>query len=109
MNNTYGFWIHITNYGDGNLTMAGPLANTSDEAYLYLYAGWNLVGYPFPISQLAADTFGNSVGIDDMYCYDPTEPYRIRWYDWMGAEIHEPGKGYWVHVAADEILTIVCP
>jgi len=109
VNNTYGFWIHISNYGDGNLTVTGPLANTSDITYLNLRAGWNLVGYSFPTAQPSVDTFGISAGIDDMYCYEPTDPYRIRFYDWMGAEIHEPGKGYWVHVTADEILIIQCP
>jgi hypothetical protein len=109
VNNTYCFWIHITNYGDGNLTMTGPLAETGEVEYLYLMAGWNLAGYPFPTSQPATDTFGSSIGIDEMYTYDPTDPYRLRWYDWMGAEIHEPGKGYWIHVASDEILIILCP
>jgi hypothetical protein len=109
VNNTYGFWIHITSYGDGNLTITGPLAESNDVVNLNLLAGWNLVGYPFPTPQPSVDTFGTSVSIDDIYCFDPTNPYRLRFYDWMGAEVHEPGKGYWVHVVADEILTIICP
>jgi PKD repeat protein len=109
VNNTMSFWIHITDIGDGFLTMAGPLANTGDDGYLYLYAGWNLVGYPFPTQQMAVDTFGSSFEIDDMYCYDPLDPYRLRWYDWWGAELHEPGKGYWAHVNMDEVLWMGCP
>jgi PKD repeat protein len=96
VNNTMGFWIHITDYGDGNLTMGGPLAVTGEDGYLYFYTGWNLVGYPFAVA-------------DDMYCYDSSAPYRLRFYDWWGAELHEPGKGYFVHVNNDEVLWMGAP
>jgi PKD repeat protein len=109
VNNSMGFWAHIAQYGDGVLTITGPLANTGDDGYLYFKAGWNLVGYPFPVGQPSADTFATSFEIDDMYCYDSTQPYRLRFYDWWGLELHEPGKGYWVHVNADEVLWMGAP
>jgi hypothetical protein len=108
VNNSMGFWIHISDYGDGFLTIAGPLSNTGDDGYLYLFTGWNLVGYPHPTAQPGADTFGGSFEIDDMYCYDSSDPYRLRFYDWWN-EDHEPGKGYWVHVNNDEVLWMGCP
>ena len=109
VNNTYSFWIHISNYGDGNLTIQGDLAAVVEWATIELIAGWNLVGYPFPSAQPMMDTFGILINLDmPVETYDPADPYRLRTAD-IPTEDHEPGHGYWVHVAADEILTIQCP
>jgi hypothetical protein len=109
VNNTMAFWMHITDYGDGQLSIKGPVANSGDTEYIYLKAGWNLVGYPFSVAQPVSQTFGMSMQIVDMWCYDPSQPYNLKWFDWWGVEPHEPGHGYWALALADEILAIQCP
>jgi hypothetical protein len=108
VNNTYAFWIHITVYGDGIITIVGDLAASGEQAVYNLKTGWNLVGYPFPVAQPAANTFGTAFSIADAMTYDSADPYRVRFYDWFG-ENHEPGEGYWVFCLGDEDLVIGAP
>ena len=104
VDNYMAFWIHITNYGDGNLTITGALASSGEQAVIPLRAGWNLVGYPFPNTQEMFNTFGTLFSLDrDIEVYDPADPYRLRIAD-VWSEWHDPGGGYWVHVAFDEDL-----
>jgi len=104
VDNKMAFWIHITDYGDGNMTFAGPLAMSGEQAVIPLKAGWNLVGCPFGNSQPMTDTFGNLVSLDrPVESYDFMGPYRLGIID-VGTAWHNPGTGYWVHVAFDEDL-----
>jgi len=109
VNNTYGFWVHITAFGDGMIrVVGGEPAESGEISVFYLKTGWNLVGYPFPIGQQAMYTFGTAFFIDDAMTYDSTDAYRVRFYDRF-LENHNPGLGYWVHLTADENLIIQCP
>jgi PKD repeat protein len=108
VNNTLAFWIHITAVGDGFIRMVGDLAVSGEMAVFNLKVGWNLVGYPFPVAQIAASTFGTAFTIFDAMTYDPADPYRLRFYDWF-MEMHEPGKGYFVFCLGDEDLFVWAP
>jgi PKD repeat protein len=108
VNNTFAFWIHITVYGDGIITIVGDLAASGEMAVFNLKTGWNLVGYPFPVAQPAAATFGTAFSIGDAMTYDSSNPYRVRFYDWF-SENHEPGEGYWIFCFGDEDLYVWAP
>ncbi|KYK29554.1 MAG: hypothetical protein AYK23_05055 [Candidatus Proteinoplasmatales archaeon SG8-5] len=108
VNNTYAFWLHITVYGDGIITLVGNLASSGEQAVFNLRAGWNLVGYPFAVAQPSANTFGTAFSIGDAMTYDSANAYRVRFYDWFG-ENHEPGEGYFIFCFGDEDLYMWAP
>jgi PKD repeat protein len=109
VDNFHAFWIHITNYGDNLLTITGALAAPGEQATVPLKAGWNLVGYPFGTTQEMFNTFGTLFSLDrDIEVYDQVDPYRLRIAD-VWSEWHDPGRGYWVHVAFDEDMVIWAP
>jgi len=109
VDNFHAFWIHITNYGDNLLTITGAIAAPGEQAVVPLKAGWNLVGYPFGTTQEMFNTFGTLFSLDaDVEVYDQGDPYRLRIAD-VWTEWHDPGAGYWVHVAFDEDMWIWSP
>ena len=109
VDNTMAFWLHISDYGDGVMTIPGDLALQNDQVIIPVKAGWNLIGYPFPTAQEMFNTFGILASRDrPIDIYDPTEPYGYRNADIM-IDWHMPGGGYWVHVAFDEDIWMWCP
>jgi PKD repeat protein len=108
VNNTLGFWLHITTYGDGIIRMVGDIAESGEQAVYYIKPGWNLFGYPFPVEQMAMFTFGTSFVIDYALTYDQTDPYRLKFFDWFIGN-HRPGRGYFVHATGYEVLYVTCP
>jgi hypothetical protein len=111
VDNTMSFWIHITVYGDGNLTVVGDLPITGEVYNIQLYTGWNLVGYPCMTSQDVMTLIGGMLfNVIQTEVYDQVDPYRTRWQDpWDPFFFINPGQGIWIEVSADEIWTITCP
>jgi hypothetical protein len=111
VDNTMSFWIHITVYGDGNLTVVGDLPITGEVYNIQLYTGWNLVGYPCMTSQDVMTLIGGMLfNIIQTEVYDQVDPYRTRWQDpWDPFYFLSPGQGIWIEVSADEIWAITCP
>jgi len=98
VDNTMGFWIHLTsNDGDGVLTVgegSEPITTT-----IYLQAGWNLVGYPSTTEGITMSDALWGTGIDRVDVFDPSSPYRLRE---IGPNyLMKSGEAYWIHVAAD--------
>ncbi len=94
-----GFWIH-TNAPAPCLTVIGSVPVTTE---IFLYTGWNLVGYPsFTPLDAAAALLGT--GYDGLAEFDGANPYLLR--DMLGTDIMNPGQGYWVHVPVDAIWTV---
>jgi hypothetical protein len=113
VDNNMGFWIHITNIGDGNLAVVGDLPITGEVFNIQLYTGWNLVGYPCMTTQDISTVIGGMLfNVIQTEVYDPTnaDGYRTRWQDpWDSVYFLNPGQGIWIEVSADEIWTITCP
>jgi len=96
---TQGIWIH-TNAPAPCLTVIGTVPVSTD---IFLYAGWNLVGYPsFMPLDVASALVGT--GYDGIVEFDGTNPYMLG--DMLGTDIMNPGNGYWVHVPADTVWTV---
>jgi hypothetical protein len=95
LNNTMGFWLHIT-VPSATLVIHG-IEPTSTS--IPLYAGWNLVGYP---TLNTTTTVANALwgtGADRVEVCDSTDPYRTK--EVGPTYVMKPGEGYWVHVPAD--------
>jgi parallel beta-helix repeat protein len=95
LNETMGFWIHITQPGDTIFVYNGtqPASNQT----IQLSEGWNMVGHPSLTKYNRTDglnnlTFGKELDI-------------IQWFDastqtWHSMDENDsfiPGRGYWVH------------
>jgi len=112
VDNTMGFWIHITNYGDGNLAIVGDLPITGEVFNIPLYTGWNLIGYPCMTTKDMATMVGGMLfNVMQAEVYDPTnaDGYRTMSVDPWGAYPLTPGQGLWVLMSGDEVLVITCP
>ncbi|UCG69688.1 MAG: right-handed parallel beta-helix repeat-containing protein [Thermoplasmata archaeon] len=95
INETMGFWIHITQPGDTIFIYNGT--EPSINQTILLNPGWNLVGYPSFSNKnrtLALNniTFGNEV--DSIWTYDAGNQI---WVEVNEGDFFEKGRGYWIH------------
>jgi len=114
MSRTSGYWIYMysdTNTNDTNITDTSTnftYAGIYSDSKIYLYKGWNLVGYP---NKNTADINISLIGI----------PFTVvKHYDTMGdswsvytngttgntLNKFETYKGYWINVSDDSQWTI---
>jgi parallel beta-helix repeat protein len=99
LNETMGFWIHITNPGETIFLYNGtqPPENQS----IHLIPGWNLVGYPSLTSYNRTDglnnlTFDNQV--DAIWTYDASTQ---KWNEMNESDYFELGIGYYIHAKTE--------
>ena len=96
-----GFWIYITDLGDGYLNLSGTVPNSTQ---IQLRAGWNLVGYPTLATNMTAASAFWGTGVDMVETFDAVSSYRTKT---VGPSyLMRPGEGYWVHVPVDTVWTI---
>jgi hypothetical protein len=95
LNETKGFWIHITPPGDTIFLYNGtqPMMNQT----IILLPGWNMVGYPSLTSHNRTEglnnlTFGTHV--DAIWTYNGATQ---KWKEIGPPDYFELGRGYWVH------------
>ncbi|RME43776.1 MAG: hypothetical protein D6791_14635, partial [Chloroflexi bacterium] len=109
VNEAIGMWVVMTQ--SDTLVMTGVEPTTTT---IPLCAGWNLVGYPAsaaqPIDQVLAPiapalvrvfNYDASDPADHWKMYDPNVPAFV-----SDLWTMEPGKGYWILVSQDTVLTI---
>ncbi len=95
LNETMGFWIHITQPGD-TIFLYNGTQPTSNQTITF-HPGWNLVGYPSLMGYnrtagLNNLTFGTEV--DAIWTYNATTQ---KWKGIGPSDYFEIGRGYWVH------------
>ena len=85
--------------------------NITDPVNIDLLIGWNIIGYPAPAAQNAMEvmddliTSGNLMKVqDDAGAAIEPLPLNAGWIDNIG--YFDPGEGYKVRVASNDILTI---
>jgi len=99
LNETVGFWVHITQPGDTIFVYNGTQP-TSNQT-ISLHPGWNMVGYPSLTNHnrtkgLNKLEFGTDV--DAIQWFDAT----IQTWHFMGPDdSFVPGRGYWVHAKVE--------
>ena len=102
INNTMGIWLHVTDAGDGNLTVSG---SAPDSTVIQLHPGWNLVSYPASAS--AAMNAANLPGeVTKIAQYDSGATYLISEVADPSANNFVPGNGYWLYSTADTTWTV---
>ncbi len=99
IDNTMGFWLHVTDSTDDLIIYGNEPVTTN----IMLKAGWNLVSYPSNITDTVADALWGT-GADRVECYDAGTPYLIK--EMGPADLMSPGNGYWVHVLVDSVWTV---
>jgi hypothetical protein len=106
VNNTMGFWMHITANGGDQLLTCGTGDHPVAVTAIQLYAGWNLVGYPSSAQILASDTLPGAV--TRMAVYDGGQPYCVL--DIAQAQFDtvtmSEGEAYWIFADADTIWNV---
>ncbi len=115
LDETMGFWIHITTTAQ-MLSVAGRLPTTTSILLSAAGSGWNLISYPSVASRdLPEALSAHGVGTDFslVYAYraiDTSDPWKL--YDrsapvWSNSlSALAPDGGYWVQVSAPHTLTV---
>jgi hypothetical protein len=104
LNETMGFWIHITE-PEGTIFHYNGTPPTGSQG-IALYPGWNLVGYPSLTSYNRTDGL-NNLGFG-------AEVNAIQWYDasngtWHSMDVDDyfkKGIGYWIHSKVEAIWNV---
>jgi hypothetical protein len=115
LDETMGFWIHITTTAQ-TLSVAGSVPVMTSINLSAAGSGWNLIGYPSSESRNLPEALsGHGVGTDFslVYAYraaDTADPWKL--YD-RGAPVWSndllalaPDGGYWVQVSVTHTLTV---
>jgi parallel beta-helix repeat protein len=104
INETMGFWIHITQPGDTIFYYDGiqPTQNLT----INLITGWNLVGYPSPTSYNRSNGLNNltfDLEVDSIWTFDSNTQ---TWGELGETDIFESCRGYFIHSKTDCIWEV---
>jgi parallel beta-helix repeat protein len=99
LNETMGFWIHITQPGDTIFLYNGtqPIQNQT----IPLHPGWNIVGYPSLTSYNRTEGLNNLTfddHVDAIWSYNAATQ---KWEEMGELDYFEIGKGYYIHVKSE--------
>ena len=101
LDHTMGFWLQVTDVGDGLLTINGRMPTIT---LIALHEGWNMVGYPtFCDNMTVAEAFWGT-SADHVEVFDAASPTLLS--EVGPTYLMKPGEGYWVHVPVDSVWTI---
>jgi parallel beta-helix repeat protein len=95
INETMGFWIHITQPGDTIFFYNGTQPTVNQT--ITLHPDWNLVGYPSLTTYNRTTGLNNitfDTDVDSIWTYDAKSQ---KWDEMGPSDYFEPGRGYWIH------------
>jgi hypothetical protein len=95
INETKGFWIHITNPGDTIFIYNGTQPSVNQT--IRLTPGWNLVGYPSLSNRNRTDALNNiyfGTDVDAIWSFNATSQ---AWEEISASDNFQIGRGYWIH------------
>ena len=95
LDNTMGFWINISEPGDGFLEFSGV---TPISTEITLYAGWNMVGFPTLANMTVAEVRAET-GAICIEGYSSSAEYSQE--ALADSDIMIIGNGYWIYVDTD--------
>jgi parallel beta-helix repeat protein len=99
LNETMGFWIHITQPGDTIFVFNGTQP-TSNQT-IQLHKGWNMVGYPSLTSYNRTEGLNNltfDTHVDAIWTYNATTK---KYKQLTESDYFEIGKGYYIHAKTE--------
>ena len=114
LNETMGFWIHMTDAD--TLDVTGNVPTTTNISLSTNAGGWNLVSYPASVNRdLPFALSNNGVGTDFSLVYsyrahDVSDPWKL--YNRTIPPVYNdlttmsPGWGYWVKVSANHTWSV---
>ena len=110
LNETQGFWIHMT-VAD-TLDVSGAIVPTSTISLWNNVGGWNLMGYPSNTNRSLPGAI--TAETNELYSYHPTDvtdPWKLFDRDFPIPELNDlqtmtPGWGYWIYVTADSTWSV---
>jgi parallel beta-helix repeat protein len=95
LNETMGFWIHITNPGDTIFLYNGTQHSVNQT--IPLKGGWNLVGYPSLSSHNRSQGLNNLQFGQDVDAIQWFNSTTQTWHFMESEDNFEVGRGYWIH------------
>jgi parallel beta-helix repeat protein len=99
LNETQGFWIHISREGNTIFLHNGtqPLTNQT----ISLHPGWNMVGYPSLTNRNRTSGLNNltyGVEVDAIWSFNAA---KKKWMELNEVDHFKMGKGYWIHTITE--------
>jgi hypothetical protein len=106
LNNTMGFWIHITNPAGVTFFINGTALDAGNIPDIPLHKGWNLVGYPSLIGYNRTDGMNNLNFGGDVNCIQWYNATSKTWHFMGESDYFRKGMGYWIHATDDMIWNV---
>ncbi len=97
-----GYWIDIET--EGPVTLSLHSQENDSPVEMELEKGWNLIGYPTMMENQTVEEVFSGISWDMVQMGDQVWDYNLVYLP--GWYVMEPGKGYWIHITRDEVLTI---
>ena len=110
---TLGFWIHITTTAQ-SLTVYGQVPAATEITLSGAGSGWNLVGYPSQATRALPGALG-SVPFSLVYAYHANDADPWKLFDHNGPpfvndlSVLSPGWGYWIQTTITGTWTVTYP
>jgi hypothetical protein len=103
LDNTQGFWIHVTDPNGADLVVDGDIPLIPHD--ITLYEGWNLVGLPRTDNITVSEVKSGLTGSITIYVSDPLKgPQDLRYLDID--DVMNPEKGFWIHSPITQTWTV---
>ncbi len=104
LNETLGFWIHITNPGDTIFLYNGtqPTVNQS----ITIHPGWNMVGYPSLSNRNRTEALNNIIFDQDVDAIWTFNAATQTWQEISPTDDFELGRGYWIHSKVTKVWDV---
>jgi parallel beta-helix repeat protein len=104
LNETMGFWIHITQPGDTIFLYNGtqPTSNQS----ITLHPGWNMVGYPSLSNRNRTAALNNIIFNQDVDSIWTFNAATQTWQEIGSSDYFELGRGYWIHSKVTKVWDV---
>jgi parallel beta-helix repeat protein len=99
INESVGFWIHITNPGDTIFLYNGTQPTSNQSIILHL--GWNMVGYPSLPNRNRTAALNNltyGLEVDAIWTFNNANK---NWEEIREGDYFEVGRGYWIHATQE--------
>ncbi len=97
-----GYWIDIET--EGPVTLSLHSQENDSPVEMELEKGWNLIGYPTMMENQTVEEVFSGISWDMVQMSDQSWDYNLvylpGWYEM------EAGRGYWVHVTSECVVTI---